>query len=64
MMRWAVVVVLALVAWPNAARAVDIGQPAPVFTLASTEGRDISLGEFKGKKWVLVEFYGADFAPT
>jgi len=25
---------------------------------------DIALSDFRGKKWVLIEFYGADFAPT
>jgi hypothetical protein len=44
--------------------AVEVGQPAPAFTLASTMGGDISLNDFRGKKWVLLEFYGADFAPT
>jgi AhpC/TSA family protein len=48
--------------WP--AGAVEVGEPAPAFTLASTTGGDISLSDFRGKKWVLLEFYGADFAPT
>ena len=30
----------------------------------ATTGLDIALSDFKGKKWVLLEFYGADFAPT
>ena len=46
------------------AAAVEVGDPAPGFTLASTMGGDISLSDFRGKKWVLLEFYGADFAPT
>ena len=46
------------------AGAVEVGAPAPEFTLASTTGGDISLSDFRGKKWVLLEFYGADFAPT
>ena len=44
--------------------AAETGQPAPDFTLPSTTGLDISLSEFKGKKWVFLEFYGSDFAPT
>jgi hypothetical protein len=48
--------------WP--ASAVEVGEPAPAFTLASTTGGDISLSDFRGKKWVLLEFYSADFAPT
>ncbi len=46
------------------AGAVEVGEPAPPFTLASTTGGDISLNDFRGKKWVLLEFYGVDFAPT
>jgi hypothetical protein len=49
---------------PGSARAVDVGQPAPEFKLPSTFGTDIALSDFRGKKFVLVEFYGADFAPT
>jgi len=49
---------------PEPARAVEVGQPAPDFTLAATTGSDISLKDYRGKKWVLIEFYGADFAPT
>jgi AhpC/TSA family protein len=46
------------------ARAVEVGEPAPAFSLPSTTGADISLSDFRGKKWVLLEFYGADFVPT
>ena len=46
------------------ALAVEAGQPAPDFKLPSTMGGDVSLADFRGKKWVLLEFYGADFAPT
>lgn len=49
---------------PGPAVAVEVGQPAPNFTLPSTMGGDISLSDFRGKKWVFLEFYGADFAPT
>jgi peroxiredoxin len=49
---------------PRPARALEAGEPAPDFTLASTTGGDISLSDFRGKKWVLLEFYAADFAPT
>lgn len=44
--------------------AVEVGEKAPDFTLPSTTGKDISLSEFLGKKYVLIEFYGADFDPT
>ena len=46
------------------AGAADAGQPAPDFKLASTMGGDIALRDYRGKKWVLLEFYGADFSPT
>ena len=46
------------------AGAVEVGEPAPEFKLASTNGVDIALSDFKGKKFVFLEFYGLDFAPT
>ena len=49
---------------PRPAAAVEIGEPAPGFKLPSTHGVDISLGDFRGKKWVFLEFYGGDFHPT
>lgn len=49
---------------PGPAAAVEVGQPAPDFKLPSSMGGDVSLADFRGKKWVLIEFYGADFAPT
>ena len=48
----------------GSAQAADTGQPAPDFKLPSTMGGNIALSDFRGKQWVLVEFYGADFAPT
>ena len=60
--------VLALAAatgsWPSRAIALEVGQKAPNFTLPSTTGEKISLSQFLGKKAVLIEFYGADFAPV
>jgi hypothetical protein len=44
--------------------AVDVGDPAPDFTLPSTTGEKVSLSQFRGKQVVLLEFYGADFAPV
>jgi peroxiredoxin len=44
--------------------AVEVGEPAPEFSLPSTTGSDIALKDFRGKKWVLLEFYGADFSPA
>jgi peroxiredoxin len=36
----------------------------PDFKLPSTSGVDIGLADFRGKKWVFLEFYGGDFHPT
>ncbi len=44
--------------------AVEVGEKAPDFKLPSTNGVDISLNDFRGKKWVFLEFYGAAFVPT
>jgi peroxiredoxin Q/BCP len=44
--------------------ALEVGEKAPDFTLLSTTGDKISLSQFQGKQFVLIEFYGADFAPT
>jgi hypothetical protein len=43
--------------------ALEIGQPAPDFTLPATTGGKISLSQYRGKL-VLLEFYGAAFVPT
>ena len=42
----------------------EVGEEAPDFTLPSTTGEEISLSQFQGKKLVLLEFYGVDYAPT
>jgi peroxiredoxin len=56
--------VLALAIGARPAGAIDVGDPAPDFRLPSTAGNDIALGDYRGKKWVLLEFYGNDFAPA
>jgi peroxiredoxin len=48
----------------SVATALEVGDQAPDFTLPSTTGEEISLSQFRGKKLVLLEFYGVDFAPT
>jgi hypothetical protein len=67
-MSWALLVlalaVSSILGASRPAAAVEVGEPAPDFKLPSTNGDDISLGSFKGKRWVFLEFYGADFAPT
>ena len=49
---------------PMDVTAVEVGERAPEFNLPATTGTSISLGDFKGKKWVFLEFYGGDFVPT
>src|SRR5215813_13971972 len=44
--------------------ALEVGEKAPDFILSSTMGEKISLSQFQGKQFVLIEFYGADFAPV
>ena len=58
------VLLVSVLAGAGVATAVEVGDKAPDFTLPSTTGKDISLSEFLGKKYVLIEFYGADFVPV
>jgi hypothetical protein len=44
--------------------AIEMGDKAPDFKLPGTTGLDISLADFRGKKWVFLEFYGVAFVPT
>jgi peroxiredoxin len=44
--------------------ALEVGEKAPDFTLPSTMEEKISLSQFQGKQFVLIEFYGANFAPV
>ena len=58
------VAILAGMLGPAALHALEVGQPAPDFELPATTGGTIKLSQFKGKQAVLIEFYGADFAPV
>jgi len=49
--------------YPARSEALEVGQKAPDFSLPSTTGEKISLSQFRGQP-VLIEFYGADFAPA
>ena len=64
--RWGrILVLLALMSTGSTpAAAIEVGEPAPDFRLPSTFGNDVTLSEYRGKKWVLIEFYSSDFAPT
>lgn len=42
---------------------LEEGKPAPDFSLPSTEGKEIGLSEFKGKKNVVLYFYPKDNTP-
>jgi peroxiredoxin Q/BCP len=42
---------------------LKVGQKAPEFTLVSTDGKEISLKDFKGKKNVVLYFYPKDMTP-
>lgn len=44
--------------------ALEVGDEAPDFTLPATTGGKIALRQFRGKKNVLLEFYGVDFEPV
>jgi peroxiredoxin Q/BCP len=44
--------------------ALEIGERAPDFELPATTGGTLKLSQFLGKQTVLIEFYGADFAPA
>jgi hypothetical protein len=46
------------------ARPLEVGEPAPDFTLPSTLGEQIRLSQFRGKQHVLLEFYVRDHGPT
>lgn len=43
---------------------MTIGQPVPDITLKDHFGREVSLGQFKGKCNVLLLFYPLDWTPT
>ena len=42
---------------------LEEGKPAPDFSLPSTEGKDVSLSQFIGKKNVVLYFYPKDDTP-
>jgi peroxiredoxin len=60
---FSVLFLVATCGWTGA-WALEVGDKAPDFTLPSTTGKNVSLSDFRGKKIVLLEFYGADFSPV
>jgi hypothetical protein len=61
---WLAVLLAGMWAGAGLTAALEVGDKAPDFSLPSTMGGMTSLSMFQGKKPVLLEFYGADFAPT
>lgn len=55
---------LGSVASPASGAGPNVGDRAPDFTLPATTGAPIGLSQFRGKRVVLLEFYGADFNPV
>ena len=45
------------------AQTIDVGQPAPDFTLPSNKGGEVSLSDFRGQKHVVLFFYPKDETP-
>lgn len=60
----AVVLGLLLCAFPGLAAAVEVGDKAPDFELASTKEGKFRLSGLAGKKNVIIQFYVLDFTPT
>ena len=64
MRRFMYMVLTVVLLGPSLGLAVEVGEPAPDFTLPSSTGNTISLSQFKDKKHVLIQFYTLDFNPT
>lgn len=43
---------------------LQVGDPAPDFTLPATVGDNVTLSDYKGKKNVILLFYPLDFSPV
>ena len=60
----AIAIAFWLLALAGVASAAQVGQKAPDFELASTQGGKFKLSELAGKKNVVIQFYVLDFTPT
>ncbi len=58
------VLIVGVLGGAGVATALEVGEKAPDFTLPSTIGETISLSQFQGKQFVLIEFYGQDYSPV
>lgn len=54
---------LVVLAGAGAARAAELGQPAPDFTLPDLAGKRIRLADYRGKKGVLINFWATWCVP-
>ena len=59
-----VVLALLLFAFASLASALEVGEKAPDFELASTKDGKFKLSNLAGKKNVIIQFYVLDFTPT
>lgn len=60
----AMLLAFVLFAFPVLVAAVEVGEKAPDFELASTQDGKFKLSSMAGKKNVIVQFYVLDFTPT
>ena len=58
------VLAISLAALPGLSAAVEVGDKAPDFDLASTQSGKFKLSNMAGKKNVIIQFYVLDFTPT
>ena len=61
---WFGLLLVGVLAVTGVATAVEVGEQAPDFTLPSTQGGQVSLSQFRGKKLVLLEFHVNDYGAT
>ena len=66
--RWTRLLAVAIFAstalFAGGAMALDVGDKAPAFALASTTGKEIKLADFAGKQPVVLFFYIGAFTGT
>jgi hypothetical protein len=48
-----------LLAAPGAQAQLPVGSAAPEFTLRDTGGRSVSLSQYRGKRYVLLDFWAS-----
>ena len=64
-MKWTTAIIISLFLFmPAGLEALEIGDNAPDFVLASTQGGQVRLSDFAGQKDVVLLFDPMDFTPT